>query len=100
MSVYQPSSAAVAANIKKIPAVAHEGENHRLLSMSESSEDDQDEDFGLKKRPSPTSVAGSAAAEKRHLKKLPDLKLAMPQSSNNLMSSAAGKIRRKIRLKR
>ena len=99
MSVYQPSSAAVAANIKKIPAVAHEGENHRLLSMTESSEDDQDEDFGLKKRPSPTSVAGSAA-EKRHLKKLPDLKLAMPQSSNNLMSSAAGKIRRKIRLKR
>lgn len=68
------------------------GESFRLLSISESSDNDELE---VKHRIGAKSPPPSVQT-------VPDLKLNMPTASGaaNRVASAAGKIRRKIRLKR
>jgi hypothetical protein len=81
MSIYsQPQpNGHVASNGLKLPP--NRDESLRLLSITESSDNELD----VKNRPNAS---------------VPDLKLAMPSSGANRALSAAGKIRRKIRLKR
>ena len=74
MTLYQP--------INNGSAVSNNSESFRLLSISEST--DENDDKNLKQRKSQPE----------------DLKLSMPNTSSNKVMSAAGKIRRKIRLKR
>ena len=80
MSHYQPVSNG---QVRSRP----DPENFRLLSLTESS----DEDTELKRRHSPKDKMSPNP---------PDLKLNIPGGGSNKMMSAAGKIRRKIRLKR
>jgi len=83
MSQYQPVSNG---QVRSRP----DPENFRLLSITESSEEDTE----LKRRHSPKDNKVSSNP--------PDLKLNIPKGgcSSNKVMSAAGKIRRKIRLKR
>ena len=81
MSQYQPVSNG---QVRSRP----DPENFRLLSITESSEEDTE----LKRRHSPKDNKVSSNP--------PDLKLNIPKGSSNKVMSAAGKIRRKNRLNR
>jgi len=82
MSQYQPVSNG---QVRSRP----DPENFRLLSITESSEEDTE----LKRR-------HSSPKDNKVSSNPPDLKLNIPKGSSNKVMSAAGKIRRKIRLKR
>ena len=88
MSHYQPVSNG---QVRSRP----DPENFRLLSITESSEE---EDTELKRRHSLSKDKNHKVSSNQNP---PDLKLNIPQGGpSNKVMSAAGKIRRKIRLKR